>query len=96
MHLIIWFIGFSFLTIINGKDDACLHNESKGKHCTSDTRSVLQRILTQPTAIENQECHTLCIQSGYDGGGYCSISDECFRFCSCHHSINITVPSLNE
>ncbi|CAF0729268.1 unnamed protein product [Adineta steineri] len=63
MHLIIWFIGFSFLTIINGKDDACLHNESKGKHCTSDTRSVLQRILTQPTALENQECHTTCIQS---------------------------------
>jgi hypothetical protein len=50
----------------------------------------------QPTAIENQECDTLCIQSGYNGGGHCSVSENCFRFCSCHHAVNSTVSSLNE
>ena len=38
----------------------------------SDTRSILGRLLIQPTATENQECHILCIRSGYTGGGHCS------------------------
>ncbi len=93
MHLFVWIIGFLFLTIVNGRHDACLHNETKGKHCTSDTRSILGRLLMQPTAKENQECHSLCIESGYTGGGHCSVSKNCFRFCSCRHSTNIKLSS---
>ncbi len=91
MHLFVWLISLLFLTTINGRHDACLHNETKGKHCTSDTRSVLGHSLMQPTATENQECHALCIQSGYNGGGHCSVSGDCFRFCSCFHSTNTTL-----
>jgi hypothetical protein len=47
----------------------------------------------QPTAKENQECHSLCIESGYTGGGHCSVSKNCFRFCSCRHSTNIKLSS---
>ncbi len=96
MHLFVWIIGCLFFTIINAETDACLHNATRGKHCTSNTRSVLGPNLMQPTAIENQECDTLCIQSGYNGGGHCSVSENCFRFCSCHHAVNSTVSSLNE
>ena len=88
MHLIVWLIGILFLITINGRPDACLHNETKGKHCTADIRSKLGRVLIQPASTENQECHAICIQSGYTGGGHCSVSEECFRFCSCYHSDN--------
>ncbi len=91
MHLSLWIINFLFLITINAKQDACLHNETKGKHCTPDTRSVLERLLIQPTTTENQECYTLCIQSGYTGGGHCSVSEDCFRFCVCYHSTNTTL-----
>ncbi len=90
MQLYVWIISFFFLTTIFGEPDACLHNQTKGKRCTSDTKSVLGRLLMQPTKTENQECYTLCIQSGYNGGGHCSVSDDCFRFCSCYHSTNNT------
>jgi hypothetical protein len=88
MHFFIWIISFLCLIIISGSQSACLHNQTKGKHCTLNTRSSLERLLIQPTATEHQECHTLCIQSGYTGGGHCSVSEECFRFCFCSHSDN--------
>lgn len=93
MHLLVWIVGFLLLSVVNGKYDACLHNQTNGKHCTSNTRSILASLLIQPTAAENQECHTLCIQSGYTAGGNCSVSRECFRFCICYHSTNITISS---
>jgi hypothetical protein len=90
MHLVTWFISLLFLIIINENHSECLHNYTKGKHCTPNTQSSLERLLIQPTTTEHQECHRLCIQSGYTGGGHCSVSKECFRFCFCSHFDNIT------
>jgi hypothetical protein len=96
MHIFVWIIVFLNLIIVNGKPDACLHNGTKGKHCTPNTQSLLERLLIRPTTSENQECYTLCMQSGYRGGGHCSVSEDCFRFCSCYHPDNSTLSSSNE
>ena len=64
---------------------ACLHNESKGKHCTSITRRAGRRI-ARPSAIQNQKCDDLCMESGYKHGGRCSVTKSCFRFCACRSS----------
>ena len=67
---------------VDGNKKACLHNETSGKHCTSTTRRSGQR-LAHPSPSQNKKCHDLCIESGYKAGGKCSISKNCFRFCSC-------------
>jgi hypothetical protein len=83
MQLIILFVLCFFLILTaNGKENTCLHNNTNGKHCTSITRRSGQRLI-RPIASQNKKCHDLCIDSGYKHGGYCSISKECFRFCSC-------------
>ncbi|UJR32792.1 hypothetical protein I4U23_020254 [Adineta vaga] len=88
MHLLIGIIGFSlFFVTLNGLNETCLHIQSKGKHCTMEKESILERMFIPPTTTENQECERSCIQSGYNGGGYCSISENCFRFCSCYHLV---------
>jgi hypothetical protein len=71
-----------FILTANGKENTCLHNESKGKHCASIKRGSGQRLI-RPTASQNKKCYDLCIESGYKNGGHCSISKKCFRFCSC-------------
>ena len=58
----------------------------KEKRCTSvSQKSLLKCVLIQPTAEENDECRTFCIQSGYTAGGHGAVSKECSWFCSCHH-----------
>ncbi|CAF1406188.1 unnamed protein product [Rotaria sp. Silwood1] len=84
MQLILVFVLCFFLLTIDGKNNTCLHNETKGKHCTS----LIQRFGQQtrrPTKLQNKKCYDLCIETGYKHGGYCSISNDCFRFCSCRY-----------
>ena len=87
-HLPVWIINFTLLfSVLHGLDETCRHIQSKGERCTLGPRSVLKGMIISPTAKENEECKKSCIQAGYLGGGYCSISKDCFRFCSCHHSV---------
>jgi hypothetical protein len=82
MQVILLFVLCFFVLIVDGNKKVCLHNETKGKHCISTTQRSGQRII-KPTASQNKKCNELCNQTGYKGGGHCSISKNCFRFCSC-------------
>ena len=88
VHLANSYSALLFTSSISEKYGTCLHNETKGKRCTSDRQSLLERLLIQPKASENEECHTFCLESGYTAGGHCSLSKECFRFCLCYHFDN--------